>query len=180
MSRISLMSLHLLAYLSLLFLAGLPDPVLVASLVLSAILIAISYRDFLTFEIPDLLNLALVVSGLAATWILIPQELFHHTLAVVAWGLFFWGLSTVFLKFRGYNGLGLGDAKLAAGIGAWLGFLPVISVILIASLTAILFLVVVARLQNTPVQSLPIAFGPFLCFTTWWIWVFGPICLWCM
>ena len=152
--------------------------ILAISLVLALFLIAISYSDFLTFEIPDILNLGLVVSGLIATWILVPDQLWHHLFATIAWGLFFWGLSAAFQKFRGYDGLGLGDAKLAAGIGAWLGIFPVISVILLGSISAILFLLVMARLQKTKAETLPIAFGPFLCLSTWWVWLFGPVTVW--
>lgn len=91
--------------------------------------------------LPDKLSYVLLWSGLLwqasnAPWLL--QESVWG--ATVGYGLP-WVVSTVFSAWRGKEGLGRGDAKLLAGIGAWLGVLAVPYVLFMASALALLYAV---------------------------------------
>lgn len=84
----------------------------------------------------------------------------------IAWGYHHW---------RGIDGLGLGDAKLLAAAGAWLGWEALPSVILIASLSALLVALGLhlARRPLTLTSKLP--FGPALALGFWCVWGWGPL-----
>jgi leader peptidase (prepilin peptidase)/N-methyltransferase len=73
------------------------------------------------------------------------------------------------------DGLGLGDAKLLGAGGAWLGWAPLPSVLVIACLASIVW-VAVRRLSQGPraLQS-PIAFGAPLALAIWIVWLYGPL-----
>ncbi|RBP84541.1 prepilin peptidase [Marinomonas rhizomae] len=62
-----------------------------------------------------------------------------------------------YLTFRGQEGIGLGDAKMIAGLGAWLGLSGLVPLLLCASLSGILYTVLINR-NGTKYM----AFGPFL------------------
>ncbi len=71
---------------------------------------------------------------------------------------------------KGVPGIGMGDAKLFAGVGAWLGPLYLAPVMLVASLSAVL-VVLTRRMADT--ASLPtrsIAFGPFIAAAFFGFW----------
>lgn len=168
---------HLAVYGAMLWASGvfaLPQ-IAVSSLVLASLLIWVSAWDFRHFEIPDLANLLLVFSGLAAVLIRAPHDFWQHGSAALLWGGFFWGVSETYFRLRCREGLGLGDAKLMAGVGAWLGLVPPISVVLMATLGGIGFTIVMAVANQRPASQRPIAFGPFLCISAWAVWLFGPI-----
>lgn len=177
--KLALVASHIAVYLGLALLSDVWNfgNVIVASAVLMGLLIWISIWDFRSFTIPDVANLALIVSGLVATWFLHVEDLWFHGLAVIVWFALFWAVGAAFRKIRGYDGLGLGDAKLIAGAGAWLGMFAPVSVVLMGSISAIVFVLVMGvvgpkSLRDT--QHSAIAFGPFLCVSIWSVWLFGP------
>ena len=69
----------------------------------------------------------------------------------------FWLLSVLYRRFRGRDGLGLGDAKLMALLGALAGPLALPSIVLMASLAALAFSLIARHAAS---DSLP--FGPWL------------------
>ena len=79
----------------------------------------------------------------------------------------------LYSRLRGRDGLGLGDAKLFAASGAWLGLEGLPAVLLVACGAAIVALLVdglaIAGLSATT----RIPFGPFLAFGTWIVWLYG-------
>lgn len=175
----ALLASHVAIYFGLAAVSGVFEfrDVALASIVLMALLIWISVWDFRSFTIPDIANLLLVISGLGATWALHPHDIFLHALASVIWFALFWAVGATFRRLRGYDGLGLGDAKLMAGAGAWLGMFAPVSVILMGSISAILFIIVmglIGRKSAANVRQSAIAFGPFLCVSIWSVWLFGP------
>ena len=142
------------------------------------ILIWISISDIESFTIPDTASGVLVVSGLIVTWLLRIDDLWTHLLAIPVWFGIFWAVATIFKAVRGFDGLGLGDAKLMGGAGAWLGLTMPISVVLFASISGICFLLVMKLIQSGDALELKqsaIAFGPFLCLSIWSVWLFGPL-----
>lgn len=149
--------------------------VIVASLVLGAILVWISIHDFRTYEIPNAANTLLGLSGLVFTGLRSFNMLGEHLLAAIFWAAMFWGVSVVFRRLKGVDGLGLGDAKMMFGVGAWLGFIPVISVVFVAAISGILFILVTRFRTGRKFRHSAIAFGPFLCLSMWYVWLFGPV-----
>ena len=84
-------------------------------------LLAIALIDLRTFRIPDWLSLPLIVAGLARTGLLDPERLPAHVLGAAAGYATLGLLGAAYFRWRGRDGLGLGDAKLFAGLGALLG-----------------------------------------------------------
>ena len=81
--------------------------------------------------LPDSLTAALLASGLLAALVL-PAPGFVEALAGAAFGAgSFFLLRFLYFRYRGIEGLGLGDVKLMAGIGAWLGvsWLPLLVIV---------------------------------------------------
>ena len=84
--------------------------------------------------------------------------------AVIGW---------LYRKMRGRDGLGIGDAKLLASAGAWVGWAGLPSVIGIAAVAGLFATVMLGSLS--PTQRIP--FGPYLCNTIWLVWLYGPVAI---
>lgn len=84
-------------------------------------LVYIAYRDWREFRIPDHATLPLAVLGLV--WIASYRSdvWLHHIAAALVGGLAFWLIAWAYKRMRRREGLGLGDVKLVAVGGLWLG-----------------------------------------------------------
>lgn len=129
--------------------------------------------DALAFRLPDLLTFPLIMAGLAVAFWLPDQNVPAHFFGAAAGFLVFCGISLAYRRTRGREGLGLGDAKLAAGAGAWLGWEPLPVVILIASAAGLLWfgLALLRRGRTALTEQIP--FGVPLCMATWLVWLYG-------
>ncbi|WP_342167178.1 A24 family peptidase [Methylobacterium sp. SD21] len=117
----------------------------------------IAWIDWRRRIIPNGLNLALLAAGLGLAAWQDPEFVWLRVGEVaVAFGLF-WGVRALHARLRGRIGLGLGDVKFLAAATAWTGLTGLPFVLLVASLSALL-VVVLARLDAR--TRLP--FGPFL------------------
>ncbi|KMO37192.1 peptidase A24 [Methylobacterium variabile] len=114
--------------------------------------------------IPDALNLALLVLGLAVaawhagTWSVVGLGL---TDAGLAFGLF-WTLRALHARLSGRIGLGLGDVKFIAAASAWTGLAGLPVLILAASLSALAAVGLVALAGRRVARTTALPFGPFL------------------
>jgi prepilin signal peptidase PulO-like enzyme (type II secretory pathway) len=72
-----------------------------------------------------------------------------------------WILNSGYRLLKGHNGIGMGDAKLFAALGAWLGWSALPSILLIASLTGIVGGIVWLKWRNFQLQK-AFPFGPFM------------------
>jgi len=72
-----------------------------------------------------------------------------------------WLLRALYFQIRGQEGMGLGDVKMMAGIGAFLGWQGALSVLLIGSITGALFGIIIARREGAGLQT-TIPLGCFL------------------
>lgn len=176
-SNLGVIALHGIIYAFPLFLAGIEGGYLGIALGLGLLLIWVSVHDLQTMEIPDIASILLVVTGLGVIWAT-GGALGLRIAGAVVWSTFFAAVAVGYRRFRGFDGLGLGDAKLMAGAGAWLGVAGPITVVLGASVSGIIYLLVQRSLGGVSHRDLaqsPIAFGPYLCFFIWVVWLFGPI-----
>ena len=154
-----------------------PMPLLVCalSLVLAALLVALSAVDAKWFVLPNLLTLSLAASGLTATLLVgMGSATLHVASGVLAGGLLM-GLNAGYRHFRGQDGLGGGDAKLLAGLGLWLGPWGLPTVLLWACLTALSEILTRLGLSQRLCGTSRIPFGPHLAFGGWLVWLFGPL-----
>jgi leader peptidase (prepilin peptidase)/N-methyltransferase len=156
-------------------LTAVPWLIVFVSVPLGLILSALTVVDIRTYRLPDLLTLPLIALGLAATALIDPAALPWHAVATaMGYGLLA-GVAALYRWLRGRDGLGLGDAKLLAAGGAWLGPAGLPSMLALAAVSA-LAVVAVARLAGrrfTADEAIP--FGPFLAMGLWAVWLFGPI-----
>ena len=86
--------------------------------------------------------------------------------------MIFWLIMQVFKLITGKDGLGQGDLKLLAMLGAWTGWQALATIIFLSSLLGSLvglYLVIVRRRQ----RSAPISFGPYLALAGWLNLVWG-------
>jgi leader peptidase (prepilin peptidase)/N-methyltransferase len=130
---------------------------------LACLLIAQFWIDFDTQLLPDDLNYLILWLGLIASamaWTTVP-------LASSVWGAVFgylslWSVYQLHYRLTGKQGMGHGDFKLLAGLGAWFGAEYLIALILLSSVVGSLLgggMLLIGRIAN---RDIPIPFGPYL------------------
>lgn len=138
-----------------------------ATTVMFVMLLTISFIDIKTLRIPDKLSLPLIVMGLALAVITSRTAALDHAIGAAAAFLLFAGLGEVFFRFRGIDGLGLGDAKLFAAAGAWLGWQNLPLVLLLASVGGL----IQALLWQRQKPQSHLAFGPWIALAMGLVWI---------
>jgi leader peptidase (prepilin peptidase)/N-methyltransferase len=149
-----------------------PSWLLPCALGFSAVLIALAAIDCECGLLPDALTYPLLWSGLLFNLYSKMVSLDAAVIGVVCGYVFLWGLYWGFRLLTGKEGLGYGDFKLLAALGAWLGWSALPQVLLLSSLTGLLvggILMVSGRMTRS--DALP--FGPFLAFSGWLVWILG-------
>jgi leader peptidase (prepilin peptidase)/N-methyltransferase len=155
--------------------------------VLGWLLLTLAEVDRRCMVLPDALTLPLLIIGLVAVAVLAPQRLPAHAAGAAAGFAVFALITVAYRRLRGREGLGLGDAKLLAAGGAWVGWQGLPSII---GGAAALALVVVLTTRWAARWSGPrdrgaawlaaeqrIAFGPFLAAAIWLVWLYGPLAI---
>ncbi len=144
-----------------------------AALVLTAFLIALTGIDFDTQLLPDNMTLPLVWMGLllslwAPVWAAGAEPIDPRTsiIGAVAGYLSLWSVYHLFKRLTGKEGMGYGDFKLFAALGAWLGWKMLLPIILFAALVGAIVGIVMLTRQGKD-RATPIAFGPFLAVAGW-------------
>ncbi len=140
------------------------------SVILAVLLMALSYIDIKTYRLPNALTFSLIGMGLIQSWLLTGSVLSSLIGAVVAYSVFVL-IELGFKRATGKDGLGRGDAKLFAAAGAWLGWMQLPRVALIASLLGIVYIVTLQIIRKESVQKIP--FGPFLAIAFMGVWIYG-------
>jgi len=134
-----------------------------AAMVFVWAMIALAFIDLDTFYLPDCITLPLVWLGLLAQLGgVFPQVgLEAGVVGAVAGYLSLWSVFWLFKLATGKEGMGYGDFKLLAAIGAWLGWKMLPLVILLSSLVGAVVGIglILARRQG---REVPIPFGPYL------------------
>ena len=131
------------------------------AVVLTCFLIALAFIDFDTQLLPDSVTLPLLWIGLAFNLWEVFAPLSAAVIGAIAGYLSLWCLYWLFKLATGKEGMGYGDFKLFAALGAWFGWSALPSIILLASVVGAIVgiaLMIVARRG----REVPIPFGPYL------------------
>lgn len=157
--------------IGLVSLLSLPWPVAMASTVLGTLMIAGADIDARTFLLPNLITFGAIVCGILAAPLLDmadPWTAATHAMArAAAVGGFLALFRSIYGWIRNFEGLGLGDVKLAAAIGAWLP-LDAIPLCFGLATSGALAAVALAHLSGRAVvRTTRIPFGAFLCPALW-------------
>jgi len=124
-------------------------------------LLALTMIDFDTQLLPDGITLPLLWGGLIVNLWSTFAPLGDAVIGAVAGYLSLWSIYWLFKLIRGKEGMGYGDFKLLAALGAWLGWqlLPVIVLLSSVVGAAIGIALIVFKGRD---HSVPLAFGPYL------------------
>ena len=150
-----------------------------AAILLTWVLIAISFVDLDHQLIPDSMSVPLI-------WIGLFLSLFHPLanaeilfvepktaiIGAVAGYLVLWSVNAAFRLVRGMDGMGYGDFKLLAALGAWLGWLSLPLIIFMSAVVAaIVGLGMIVFLKHD--KRIPIPYGPYLATAGWITMLWG-------
>jgi leader peptidase (prepilin peptidase)/N-methyltransferase len=144
-----------------------------AALLFTWLLIALTMIDFDTQFLPDSLTYPLLWLGLifslwhpawgATATAIGPRE---SIIGAVAGYLSLWSVYWLFKLITGKEGMGYGDFKLLAGLGAWMGATMLLPIIIFASGVGAVFGIIIMIRQRKSRET-QIAFGPFLAIAGW-------------
>ena len=144
-----------------------------AYIVLLWALITLALIDFDTTLLPDSITLPLLWLGLIWHAALHPQQL-----SGAVWGAVFgycalWTVYQGFKLLTGKEGMGFGDFKLLAALGAWFGVAALLPIILLSSVCGAVIGIALQWLKLTE-RGHPIPFGPFLAAAGILLLLIGP------
>lgn len=136
-------------------------PAAAAAIVYVVVLAALAWIDAETGFLPDALTLSLLWLGLLVNLGDAFSPLADAVVGAAAGYLALWLICGAFLLLTGRQGMGNGDFKLLAALGAWLGWTPLPWIVLIASLLA-LAVSLARRLAGRMKAGEAFSFGPYL------------------
>lgn len=143
-----------------------------AALLLTWSLISLTMIDFHTQLLPDNITLPLIWIGIVINMSGLFTDLQSSVIGAIAGYLILWIVYHTFRILTGKEGMGYGDFKLLAVLGAWMGwqFLP--QIIILSSLVgAIIGITMMIAFKHD--KNVPIPFGPYLAIAGWIALVWG-------
>lgn len=146
---------------------------LAGALALSWSFLAMSAIDIEHQLLPDNIVLPLMWAGLAANSFGLYTHLHSALYGALAGYLSLWLVFQLFRLLTGKDGMGYGDFKLFACIGAWLGWQSLPLVILLAAVCGAVVGIAMILVKGQD-RSQPIPFGPFLCAAGFVAMMWGP------
>lgn len=150
----------------------LPGPQGLAAAVFGWGLLLVAVIDAEHFWLPDILTLPLLLAGLAAAVAFDPFWTDRLIGAVAGFAVLQF-IASAYRRLRGREGLGGGDPRLLAAVGAWVGWQALPSVLLIAAVSGLAWAFVKSR--GRPAADLRIPFGTVLAIGGWLVFLYGPI-----
>ena len=166
------------AAIALLSFAFLPWRLAAPSTLLGALMVAGAEVDARTFLLPDTTTLGALAAGVALAPLTSGQGVWagasDAALRAVGAGLILLLLRAAYQKLRGQEGLGLGDVKLGAAIGAWLPLELAPLCFALASIAALAFVAVRGR-KRAIEANMRLPFGVFLCPALWLIFFMNAL-----
>lgn len=149
-----------------------PTLQMLAGLVLTWTLIALTFIDFDTQLLPDRFTLTLAALGLGVN----SFNLFTTPITAI-WGyiigfICLWIVYYVFKLITGKEGMGYGDFKLLAALGAWMGPLQLPLIVLLSSLVGAIIGIILLKVKK---ENQPFAFGPYIAIAGWIAFLWGDV-----
>ena len=138
-------------------------------------LLTLAVLDWQHFWLPDGLTLPLIPAGLLVAYAIAPGLVVLHLAAAALGGASVWLIAIAYRAIRKREGLGLGDVKLVAALGAWLGPAGLPGALLYAVALALLWVIALALYERRVSGSDRIALGTFLAAAGWLVWLYGPL-----
>lgn len=148
-----------------------------SSILLGWCLLVLAVIDLRHLVLPDVLTLPLIPIGLLVAYVIDPGLINDHVFGAVIGLIVFVGIAWLYAYLRNREGLGLGDAKLLAGAGAWLGWAALPGVVLMAACSALATALLGRTIERQDAATREVAFGPHLAFAFWASWLFGPLAI---
>lgn len=146
------------------------------AIVFSGMLIAMSGIDLRTQYLPDVLTLPLMWLGLIAAIDNLYMPAKPALLGAMAGYLSLWSVWWVFKQLTGKEGMGHGDFKLLAAIGAWVGLKGILPTILLSSVVGAIVGSIWLAMKGRD-RATPIPFGPYLAVAGWVVFFWGDALL---
>jgi len=144
-----------------------------SAIALAAILIPLALSDWRFLRLPDILTSTLFVSGFLFVWAQHSLTYLDAVVGAAAGSGAFYFIRIVYFRLRRVEGLGLGDVKLMAGLGAWLGAAWLPPVVLIAAMLGLAVVALQAVMAKREIStSVPLPFGSYLCLSGFVVWCF--------
>ncbi|NIM70824.1 MAG: prepilin peptidase [Xanthomonadales bacterium] len=143
-----------------------------AALVLTAFLVALAGIDFDHQLLPDNLTLPLLWAGLLLSLLGVFTDPVSSIIGAAAGYLLLWSIYHLFRLLTGKEGMGYGDFKLLAALGAWLGWQMLPLVLVLSSVVgAVVGLALLALRRHRKDQPMP--FGPYIAAAGWIALIWG-------
>jgi leader peptidase (prepilin peptidase)/N-methyltransferase len=139
---------------------------MMAAVVFTWILICLTFIDLDHHLLPDQLTLLLVWLGLFFSLFSFFCDSHDAILGAIAGYLLFASIQWIFKFATGKIGMGQGDFKLLAGLGAFLGWQMLPLIILLSSISGIIFSLTHMTIKRS-FKSMPLPFGPYLAIAGW-------------
>ena len=152
--------------------AAVQDPAeAVSGCLLGWLLILLVVMDLRHLILPDILTATLLAGGLLSALVLPTTEFDAAVFGAAIGGGSFLLLRFVYFRCRGIEGLGLGDVKLMAGLGAWFGTAWLPLPVLLAATGGLLIAFLRARIDGSRVTATStVPFGAYLGAASLLIW----------
>jgi leader peptidase (prepilin peptidase) / N-methyltransferase len=147
-----------------------PSLQMLFGLLLTYILIALTFIDFDTQLLPDRYTLTLAALGLAVN-----SYALYTTATMAIWGyligfLCLWIVYYLFKLLTGKEGMGYGDFKLLAALGAWMGPFMLPLIVLLSSVVGAIIGMILLKIRQ---ENQPFAFGPYIAIAGWIAFLWG-------
>jgi leader peptidase (prepilin peptidase)/N-methyltransferase len=135
-------------------------------------LIALTVIDLDTYLLPDDITLPLLWLGLIVNSFGYFTDLPSAVWGAIAGYLSLWSVYKVFKMLTGKEGMGYGDFKLLAALGAWMGWQMLPQIILLSSLVGAVIGIGMIVIRGRD-KNIPIPFGPYLAIAGWIAFIWG-------
>lgn len=149
-----------------------PNLATVFGLIFTWTLIALTGIDFDTQLLPDRLTYPLIGLGLAvnsyALYVSPTQAIWGALLGFLS----LWSVATLYQIIKKREGMGIGDFKLLAALGAWMGPLQLPLIILLSSIVGAIIGIILLKVRK---EDKPFAFGPYLAIAGWIAFMWGDV-----
>ena len=138
-------------------------------------LLALAATDIREGLLPDALTLPLALAGIAAAVFQTPDDLTARLIGAGAGWAVLAATREIYRRLRHRDGLGLGDAKLLGAGGAWIAWQGLPSVLLLACMATLGWVLLEGWWRGGLTLDRRIPFGPGLCLGIWLVWLYGPL-----